>query len=92
MAEETTTEKPEADEAKQEGDGRTMRRMRRKKRCRFDSPSDVDYKDIATLQKLITAQGKIMSRKRSGNDAPCQRATKQAIKRARFLGLLPYIG
>ena len=68
------------------------KRIRRKKRCRFATPLEVDYKDISTLQKLITAQGKIMSRKRTGNDAACQQATKVAIKRARFMALIPYVG
>jgi small subunit ribosomal protein S18 len=70
---------------------RNYRRIRRSKRCRFDSADEIDYKDIATLQKLITAQGKIMGRKRSGNNATCQRATKIAVKRARFLALIPYV-
>ena len=50
----------------------------------------VDYKDVETLQKLLTNRGKIYSRKRSGNCAGCQRKAKTAIKRARFMALLPY--
>jgi small subunit ribosomal protein S18 len=50
----------------------------------------VDYKDIETLQKLLTHRGKIYSRKRSGNCAGCQRKVKNAIKRARFMALLPF--
>jgi small subunit ribosomal protein S18 len=50
----------------------------------------IDYKDIDTLQKLLTNRGKIYSRKRSGNCAGCQRKAKAAIKRARFMALLPY--
>jgi small subunit ribosomal protein S18 len=50
----------------------------------------VDYKDIETLQKLLTHRGKIYSRKRSGNCAGCQRKVKSAIKRARFMALLPF--
>ncbi|MDI6450060.1 30S ribosomal protein S18 [Anaerobaca lacustris] len=50
----------------------------------------IDYKDIDTLQKLLTNRGKIYSRKRSGNCAGCQRKAKRAIKRARFMALLPY--
>jgi small subunit ribosomal protein S18 len=52
----------------------------------------VDYKDVATLKRLTTSQGKMMARKRSGNCAAFQRAVKDAIKRARFLALLPYVG
>jgi len=55
-------------------------------------PARVDYKDIRTLQKLCTSQGKLFSRKRSGNCAKHQRQFRQAAKRARFLALLPYIG
>ncbi|MEX2666295.1 30S ribosomal protein S18 [Candidatus Uabimicrobium amorphum] len=63
-----------------------------KSRCRFtrEGIDFIDYKDIATLQKLCTTQGKIFSRKRSGNSAKHQRMVKSAIKRARFMGLLPY--
>ena len=50
----------------------------------------MDYKDIETLQKLLTNRGKIYSRKRSGNCASCQRKATRAIKRARFMALLPY--
>ncbi|MBW8034788.1 MAG: 30S ribosomal protein S18 [Planctomycetes bacterium] len=52
--------------------------------------SYVDYKDTDTLQKLLTNRGKIFSRKRSGNCAKCQRKVQRAIKRARFMALLPY--
>jgi len=60
--------------------------------CRFCRRGEkyVDYKDIETLQKLLTHRGKIYSRKRSGNCAGCQRKVKRAIKRARFMALLPF--
>ena len=60
--------------------------------CRFcrGSVKYIDYKDIDTLQKLLTNRGKIYSRERSGNCAGCQRKAKTAIKRARFMALLPY--
>jgi len=60
--------------------------------CRFcrGGIKYVDYKDIETLQKLLTNRGKIYSRKRSGNCASCQRKATRAIKRARFMALLPY--
>ncbi len=60
--------------------------------CRFcrGGIKYIDYKDIDTLQKLLTNRGKIYSRKRSGNCAGCQRKAKAAIKRARFMALLPY--
>jgi small subunit ribosomal protein S18 len=51
----------------------------------------VDYKDIRTLSKLVTAQGKLFGRKRSGNCAKHQRQMKLAVKRARFLAFMPYV-
>lgn len=61
-------------------------------RCRFcrDKVERIDHKDVETLTKLCTAQGKIFSRKRSGNCARHQRLLKKAIKRARFMALLSY--
>ena len=67
---------------------------RRKRKCRFcrTKADEVDYKEVASLQKLCTAQGKLFSRKRSGNCAKHQRMVKRAVKRARFLALMPYVG
>lgn len=63
-------------------------------KCRFcrEKTKDVDYKDIPTLQKLVTAQGKLFSRKRSGNCAMHQRSSSIALKRARFMALMPFVG
>jgi small subunit ribosomal protein S18 len=55
-------------------------------------PAFLDYKDVAGLKKFITNQGKLMSRKRTGLSAAAQRALSVAVKRARFMGLLPYVG
>jgi len=65
---------------------------REKTQCRFcrNGIKYIDYKDVGTLQKLLTNRGKIYSRKRSGNCAGCQRKAKKAIKRARYIALLPY--
>ncbi len=65
---------------------------REQTQCRFcrRGIKYVDYKDIGTLQKLLTNRGKIYSRKRSGNCAGCQRKAKKALKRARYIGLLPF--
>jgi small subunit ribosomal protein S18 len=52
---------------------------------------DVDYKDTAMLQRLISAQGKVFSRKRTGLSADCQRKVALALKRARFMAMLPYV-
>ncbi|MBM4039352.1 MAG: 30S ribosomal protein S18 [Planctomycetes bacterium] len=72
---------------------RKFRRPREKSRCRFcrEGIGAIDYKDVAVLQKLVTSQGKLFSRKRSGNCAKCQRSARAAIKRARFLALMPYV-
>ena len=66
--------------------------VREQTQCRFcrDKKDYVDYKDIVVLQKLLTNRGKIFSRKRSGNCAKCQRKVQRAIKRARFMALLPF--
>src|SRR5204862_8202354 len=69
-----------------------------KNRCRFCTkegcprPAFVDYKAVQGLKKLCTSQGKLFSRKRSGNCSAFQRAVKDAVKRARFMALLPYVG
>ena len=70
------------------------RRPRDGSRCRFcrEGIKTIDYKDIHLLQKLTTSQGKLFSRKRSGNCAKCQRNARNAIKRARYLALMPYVG
>ena len=74
--------------------GKKRPKFREQSKCRFcrDKVSEVDYKDIGVLSKLTTQQGKMFSRKRSGNCAKHQRSFKRAIKRARFMGLLPYVG
>ena len=51
----------------------------------------VDYKDTETLRKLVSGNGKILSRKRTGVTAMDQRMIAQAVKRARFMALMPYV-
>lgn len=51
----------------------------------------IDYKDVETLKKFLTPHARIQSRKRSGIPAVNQRELSIAIKRARFLGLLPFV-
>lgn len=65
----------------------------RETRCRFcrDRVTKIDYKDVPTLQKLVTNQGKMFSRKRSGNCARHQRQLKRAVKGARFMALMGYV-
>jgi small subunit ribosomal protein S18 len=55
-------------------------------------PMYVDYKDIELLKKLTNRQGKIISRRKSGCTAVSQHAVTKAIKRARFMALMPYVG
>ena len=50
----------------------------------------IDYKDVSVLSHYISSQGKIMSRRRSRTCAKHQRRLAQAIKRARYLAMLPY--
>jgi small subunit ribosomal protein S18 len=52
----------------------------------------VDYKDIELLKKLVNRHGKIVSRRKTGCSAVSQHAVSAAVKRARFMALLPYVG
>ena len=69
-------------------------KFRDRTKCRFCrlKMDTIDYKDVQTLTKLTTSQGRLFSRKRSGNCAPHQRSARLAIKRARFIGLMPFVG
>ena len=72
---------------------KTMSRFfRRKKFCRFtaEGVKEIDYKDIATLKNYVTETGKIVPSRVTGTRARYQRQLSTAIKRARFLALLPY--
>ena len=53
--------------------------------------SYIDYKDTESLKKLLSGNGKIQSRKRTGADAMTQRMLARAIKRSRYMALLPYV-
>ena len=66
--------------------------FRRRKFCRFyaEGVTEIDYKDIATLKNYITESGKIVPSRITGTSAKYQRQLSSAIKRARFLALLPY--
>ena len=66
--------------------------FRRKKFCRFtaEGVKEIDYKDIATLKNYITETGKIVPSRITGTKARYQRQLSTAIKRARYLALLPY--
>ena len=66
--------------------------FRRRKFCRFtaEGVTEIDYKDIATLKNYFTESGKIVPSRITGTSAKYQRQLSSAIKRARFLALLPY--
>jgi small subunit ribosomal protein S18 len=70
----------------------TSRFTRRKKFCRFtaDGVAMIDYKDLSTLKNYVTETGKIVPSRITGTKSYYQRQLATAIKRARFLALLPY--
>jgi small subunit ribosomal protein S18 len=69
-------------------------RVREPAKCRFcrDKIDEIDYKDLTVLHKLVSSQGKQVSRKRSGNCAYHQRSSRRALKHARFIALMPFCG
>jgi len=71
-----------------------VRRPARKKVCNFcvDKVEVIDYKDISKLRKYITEKGKIIPRRMMGTCAAHQREVAVAIKRARYMALLPFVG
>jgi small subunit ribosomal protein S18 len=68
------------------------RYFRRKKFCKFtaDEVDQIDYKDLATLKNYITETGKIVPSRITGTRSFYQRQLAAAVKRARYLALLPY--
>ena len=76
-------------------DAPTVKRpfFRRKKTCPFTGPGsrDVDWKDVKTLGRYISERGKIVPRRITAVSSKKQRELATAIKRARFMALLPYL-
>lgn len=72
-------------------------RLKKKLKCRFTGngeiprPVYVDYKDVKLLKQLVDREGKILPKRRTGTSALYQRAVREAVLRARFIGLLPYV-
>ncbi len=66
--------------------------FRRRKFCRFttEGVKEIDYKDLETLKAYISETGKIVPSRITGTKAKYQRQLATAVKRARFLALLPY--
>ncbi|MGB5198882.1 MAG: 30S ribosomal protein S18 [Sedimenticolaceae bacterium] len=68
------------------------RYFRRRKYCRFTAEGikEIDYKDLNLLKQFVTETGKIVPSRITGTSARYQRQLADAVKRARFLALLPY--
>ncbi|NIN34783.1 MAG: 30S ribosomal protein S18 [Gammaproteobacteria bacterium] len=68
------------------------RHFRRKRYCRFTAEGikEIDYKDLNMLKNYVTETGKIVPSRISGTNARYQRQLSSAIKRARYLALIPY--
>jgi len=66
--------------------------FRRRKVCKFtaDGIEYIDYKDVAMLRSFVPERAKILPRRISGNSARHQRMLARALRRARFLALIPY--
>ena len=69
-------------------------RIRKKKVCYFtkNNITYIDYKDVELLKRFVSANGKIIPRRVTGTSAKYQRMLATAIKRARQMALLPYVG
>jgi small subunit ribosomal protein S18 len=67
--------------------------FRRRKSCPFSGPNapKIDYKDVKLLQRFVSERGKIVPSRITAVSTKRQRELAQAVKRARFLGLLPYM-
>lgn len=76
------------------GGTKKKRIYHRRKVCRFcaDTSLEINYKDTKSLKYFTTERGKIIPRRISGTCAKHQRALTQAIKRARTIALLPFVG
>jgi small subunit ribosomal protein S18 len=68
------------------------RYFRRRKFCRFtaEGVKEIDYKDLETLRNYVTETGKIVPSRITGTKTRYQRQLATAVKRARYLALLPY--
>ncbi|HEX3860125.1 MAG TPA: 30S ribosomal protein S18 [Stellaceae bacterium] len=77
------------------GGGAGARRpfFRRRKSCPFSGPNapKIDYKDVRLLQRFISERGKIVPSRITAVSTQKQRELARAIKRSRFLGLIPYM-
>lgn len=85
---------PRGDKRGRNTAGRKKRVFHRRRVCRFcaDTSLEISYKDPKSLRYFITERGKITPRRLSGCCAKHQRALTHAIKRARTMAFLPYVG
>ena len=92
MTDETTIEAPAAGGASS-GGGARRPFFRRRKVCPFSGANapKIDYKDVKLLQRYVSERGKIVPSRITAVSAKKQRELAKAIKRARFLALLPYV-
>jgi small subunit ribosomal protein S18 len=90
MTDETTIEAPAAGAA---AGGQRRPFFRRRKVCPFSGSQapKIDYKDVKLLQRYVSERGKIVPSRITAVSAKKQRELAKAIKRARFLALLPYV-
>jgi small subunit ribosomal protein S18 len=91
MTDETTIEAPAAGGSS--GGGQRRPFFRRRKVCPFSGANapKIDYKDVKLLQRYVSERGKIVPSRITAVSAKKQRELAKAIKRARFLALLPYV-
>jgi small subunit ribosomal protein S18 len=82
--------RPGAKKKDERGGNRSL--FKRRKFCRFSAEKieEIDYKDVEILKDFITENGKIMPARITGTKTGYQRQLSVAIKRARFLALMPY--
>ena len=76
------------------GNSAPVRRMTKKRKvCALcaEKLNDIDYKDVARLRKSLSERSKILPRRITGNCAKHQRLLTTAVKRARYIALIPYI-
>ena len=87
------SERPERGERPDRGDKKSFGGPRRRKTCPFsgDNGQKIDWKDIRTLGRYVSERGKIMPARITAVSTTKQRELTQAIKRARFMALMPYI-
>jgi len=93
MTDEITIEAQDTAPAAGSGGGQRRPFFRRRKVCPFSGANapKIDYKDVKLLQRYVSERGKIVPSRITAVSAKKQRELAKAIKRARFLALLPYV-